>query len=295
MKTRFLFPSKFKYLGYLLAIPGFILGYLVVYRAYEIPGFVIQMKGKYTLDGRGMENFTNELALTLVIIGLLLISFSKVKREDELTAKIRLNALYWAILVNYGLYSIFSLLVFIGYALKAPIGNGLFGPFAYSLGFTVYNFFVPLLIFIGRFYYLIYRNKNEYTVKPVRYLPYKPYRLLGKWVSLIIILLLIVAFSFHIDFLEISFMFLPFSLLLWVYSREKKEDEYINSIRLEAMQMAVYVNYAILLLSDLLVYGLNFLSVQFINLVTIPLIFIAWFQYRLYRPNKPTEVKSILL
>ena len=294
MKTTYLFPRRAKYLGALLAIPGFILGYMVVYQNYRIPGFEIRLRSKSTLFLNAAENFTDELALTLVIVGLLLVAFSRTKKEDELTAKIRLNSLYWAILVNYILYVCLALLAFVGYLLKSPLFSKLIDGLTNNLEYTVYNFFVPLVIFIGRFYFLLYRNKNEFDIKPVHYLPYKPYRLLSKWVSIVIIIAVAgnEAFSWG-DALSNLFWLLPLSLLLWIFSAEKTEDEYINATRLEAMQVAVYVNYAILLLSDWLVYGIGFLYIQLVNLVTIPLIFIGWFYYRVYRISRQTEVKSI--
>ena len=294
MKTTYLFPARAKYLGVLLAIPGFILGYLVVYQNYSIPGFELRLRAKSTLFLSASENFTDELALTLVVIGLLLVAFSRTKKEDELTAKIRLNALYWAVLVNYTLYACLVLLVFVGYLLKSPPLSNIIDSLTNNLQYTIYNFFVPLAIFIARFYFLLYRNKNEYNIKPVHYLPNKPYRLLGKWLSLIVIVLVAANEIFNwSEPLSNIFWLLPLSLLLWIFSAEKTEDEYINATRLEAMQVAVYVNYAVLLLSDWLVYGIGFIYIQLVNLVTIPLIFIGWFYFRVYRISRQAEVKSI--
>ncbi|WP_295793554.1 hypothetical protein [Mucilaginibacter sp.] len=294
MKTTYLFPAWTKYLGAILAVPGFILGYLVVYQNYSIPGLEIRLRSTSTLFLSAVENFTNELALTLVVVGLLLVAFSRTKKEDELTAKIRLNSLYWAILVNYILYACFALLAFVGYLLKSTSLNKFIDDLTNNLEYTVYNFFVPLVIFIGRFYFLLYRNKNEFDIKQVHYLPYKPYRQIGKWVSIVIMAIVAANEAFNwSNALSNLFWLLPLSLLLWIFSTEKTEDEYINATRLDAMQVAVYVNYAVLLLSNWLVYGIGFLYIQLVNLVTIPLIFIGWFYYRVYRISRQTEVKSI--
>lgn len=168
MKPKLLFPSNYRYLGYLLTIPGLVLGYLFLYHNYVIPGFSLHLD---------LGNFTNELALAMVIIGLVLIAFSRTKYEDELTARIRLNALYWAILLNYIFYTI-CLLLDVMYPGKD-----------YFWTFSTYNLFVPLCIFIACFYYLLYRHKNEFVVKPVRFLPHKPFKFIGIWLSLILIIL----------------------------------------------------------------------------------------------------------
>jgi hypothetical protein len=294
MKTTYLFPAWTKYLGAILAVPGLILGYLVVYQNYSIPGLEVRMRSTSTLFLSAREDFTNEVALTLVVAGLLLVAFSRTKKEDELTAKIRLNSLYWAILVNYILYACLALLAFVSYLLKSPPFSKLIDGLTNNLEYTVYNFFVPLVIFIGRFYFLLYRNKNEFDIKPVHYLSYKPYRQIGKWVSIVIMVVVAANEAFNwSNALSNLFWLLPLSLLLWIFSTEKTEDEYINATRLDAMQVAVYVNYAVLLLSNWTVYGLGFIYIQLVNLVTIPLIFILWFNYKVYRISSQTEVKSI--
>src|SRR4051812_41391331 len=110
MKTQFLFPRFLRYIGYLLALPGFVLGYFVVYQKYQIAALSFEIRKQRTLLLGTTENFTNELALALVIIGLLFIAFSKTRKEDELTGKIRLNALYWAVLANFSGYAVFMAL-----------------------------------------------------------------------------------------------------------------------------------------------------------------------------------------
>ncbi|GAA4338061.1 hypothetical protein GCM10023149_47830 [Mucilaginibacter gynuensis] len=291
MKARYLFPPVFRILGILMAIPGFILGYFVVFRDYAIPGFELHLRTRGYLDRAAFENFTNELALTLVVGGLLFIAFSKVKREDELTARIRLNALYWAILTNYLLYAAWLLLALLNEAFKVEFLEVLTNK---GFQFSLDNFFLPLAIFIARFYYLLYKSKNEYQDIPLHFLPNKPYNVAGKLLSIALLLPSLYGMLdlFRGDYFEYLFYFMPFVFLLWIYSKERVEDEYINSIRLSAMQIAVYVNYAILLLANIFCYGIEFLLVQEINLITIPLIFVIVFQYRLYRLSKETSRKS---
>lgn len=284
MKTKLLFPLLFRVIGYVLAIPGFILGFMVVYRRYEIPGFGMIMRKQPTFFLPAFENFTNELALTLVITGLMFIAFSRIKREDELSARLRLNALYWGVLTNFIGYAVFIIIGWANNIYHTAVVEWLMDKLSNDIQFTIINFFAPLLIFIIRFNYLLYKNNGEYELKEIKLLPNRPFNIIGKVLSGIAIVLV----GFGIANTELKtltnlFLALPVSLLVWMYSKEKNEDEYIKTMRLDAMQIAVYVNYGILLLSNFVCYGADFLMIQMLNLVTIPLIFQIRFQYLLYK------------
>lgn len=71
-------------------------------------------------------------------------------------------------------------------------------------------------------------------------------------------------------------------LFMIAFSREKQEDEYVRSIRLGALQISVYVNYLVLGIATLTIYGINFLMVMEINLFTILVIFIIIYYYQLH-------------
>jgi hypothetical protein len=74
--------------------------------------------------------------------------------------------------------------------------------------------------------------------------------------------------------------------LLTAFSREKKEDEYIEKLRLSSLLWAVWANYLLLLLAFIFVYGFAFLDVMIYNMFTILIIFIARFNYILYQNRK---------
>jgi hypothetical protein len=74
--------------------------------------------------------------------------------------------------------------------------------------------------------------------------------------------------------------------LLTAFSREKQEDEYIEKLRLSSLLWAVWVNYILLLLAFIFVYGFAFLNVMIYNMFTILIIFIARFNYILYQNRK---------
>ena len=284
MKSRLLFPHAFNLIGWLLALPGFVLGYLNRYNDFEIPGFGAILREKATFFLPQYEKFTNELALTLIVTGLIFIAFSKRKQEDELTAKMRLNALYWSILINYAWYGIFIILALVNMVVHIKGVQLTVNAIGDDLGFMVYNLFAPLVIFIVRFYYLIYKSQDEYEIKPIKLLPNKFYRPVGELLTCALIVITVALYLFvDGDKGDSLFFILPFAMLLWVYSKEKQEDEYIGTIRLYAMQWAIYANYAILLIANLFVYGAGFLYVMMFNLATIPIIFLIVFHYRLYK------------
>jgi len=69
-------------------------------------------------------------------------------------------------------------------------------------------------------------------------------------------------------------------------SKEKHEDEFISKIRLESLVWATYINYAILLLSIILIYDLVFFWVLVFNMFTILIFFMARFNWALYKSKK---------
>lgn len=79
---------------------------------------------------------------------------------------------------------------------------------------------------------------------------------------------------------ELAGIFLMISLILIAFSKEKEEDELISKIRLESLVWATYVNYAILLLAMLFIFGLSFLNVLVFNIFTLLAFFIIRFYWQ---------------
>ena len=150
MKTHFLFPNKFKNLGWLLFIPSVLATLLIsvlnistdeylnisVFSIYqesigEIPGFFKFMK----------NSIVDEILTVGIIVGGILVGFSKLKEEDEMISKIRYESLVWATYLNYAIILFFTLFIF-----GLPYLNVLF-----------YNMFTLLIFFIIRFHYMIYK------------------------------------------------------------------------------------------------------------------------------------------
>lgn len=71
--------------------------------------------------------------------------------------------------------------------------------------------------------------------------------------------------------------------LLVMFSKEKKEDEYINQIRLNSLQYSVFLNYILLFLCIVFIHGFAFFHVMVYNLFTIIIIYIIRFHYFIYK------------
>ena len=74
--------------------------------------------------------------------------------------------------------------------------------------------------------------------------------------------------------------------ILATCSREKVEDEMISHIRLNALLIALYVNYAILIVCSLLVYDFDFVQVMIYQMFTILLVFMFIFRSPVGRLQK---------
>lgn len=74
--------------------------------------------------------------------------------------------------------------------------------------------------------------------------------------------------------------------MLVAFSREKQEDEFIAKLRLSSWMWAVLVNYILLILAFIFVYGMPFMNVMIYNMFTILILFIIRFNYLIYRTSK---------
>ena len=72
-------------------------------------------------------------------------------------------------------------------------------------------------------------------------------------------------------------------------SCEKIEDEMTQQLRLNALLMALYINYAALIVCSLLVYDMDFLNVMIYNMFTILLIFMVVFRWKIWRMKKALQ------
>lgn len=142
MDSSLLIPNRYKKIGWMVLVPSFILGLFVRFADFQFGFLEISKNDKRLLDDD--INLTDELALTGIIIGLLLLAFSREKVEDEYIGKIRLESLQWAVLINYVLLIIATWLI-------------------HGLGYIdvmMYNMLTVLVIFLIRFHYVLRKNQQ---------------------------------------------------------------------------------------------------------------------------------------
>ncbi|ASB50238.1 hypothetical protein [Alkalitalea saponilacus] len=153
MKTNYLFSSKFKKTGWLLFVTGIFLG--LIYLIYQPEPTFLNVSvssiaeqqslfSKVSFFSMTKTNLFDEIVGLLLIIGALLVAFSKEKTEDELISKIRLESLVWATYINYAV--LITTIIFVY-------------DFAF-LWVLKFNMFTILIFFIIRFNWALYKSKT---------------------------------------------------------------------------------------------------------------------------------------
>ncbi len=153
METNYLLSSKFNRIGWIILIPSMILGLYTLFTEWEpiffeanvLGIFIEDFSGNNQFIGMVENNILNEILGILVILGGIMVAFSKEKDEDELIAKIRLESLVWAMYVNYGILLLAFLLLY---------------DFSFYWA-MVFNMFTMLFFFIIRFNSKIWRLRKS--------------------------------------------------------------------------------------------------------------------------------------
>jgi len=146
MKIKFLFPHQYKKIGWILFLGALLtLTYLWLIEYDFDANFKVQvfaLSESSLFDKKGSFKFVkngilDEVLTILIIIGGLLVSFSKTKIEDEFISKIRLESLALATYINYGFIILSTIFVY---------------GFDY-LNIILFNLFTILIFFIVIFHY----------------------------------------------------------------------------------------------------------------------------------------------
>lgn len=142
MKATNLLPNRLKRLGWLILLPSLLLGMMVLYFEFEIPGFEIVIPYSTTILSSGeslTNNLTDEIVAIVVMVALILIAFSEEKEEDEWVSKVRLESLQWSVYANYVLLMLAILFIYDIFFFQA----------------LIYNMYTILVFFILRFHYVL--------------------------------------------------------------------------------------------------------------------------------------------
>ena len=143
MRSKFLLAPKFKVIGWIMLLVFLALGILVYFFEFSIDALTIKPDTRSGNLFDNMVNFTDEIALTGIIVALLFISFAKERNEDEFINHTRLESWQAAIFINYILLLIAVWLI-----------HG-----TRFLDVMMYNMLTIPLIFIIRFHYVLFRNR----------------------------------------------------------------------------------------------------------------------------------------
>ena len=155
-KTRYLFPTYFKKIGWILFAIGVPLGLCFVFGIlkddfdfFRIKVFALAddnfLEGNGSAPGIITNNILNELIGIFIILGSFFIGFSKHKEEDEYIQQERLKSLTWATYINYGVLIIGLIFIY-----------GL--PF---INVMIYSMFLTLILFVLRFQWMLSKAKRS--------------------------------------------------------------------------------------------------------------------------------------
>ena len=149
MNTLQLLPNRFKMIGWIIFIPSLILGLISLsgIMNVEISLPVIYNSGFLNDENQGflktaeIDLFQNLFGI-LIIIGGILVGFSKEKIEDEYISSLRLKSVFWSLIASYSIVFILFVTVF----------GSVF------LTVMILIMFLPLVLYIFRFNYLLLKK-----------------------------------------------------------------------------------------------------------------------------------------
>jgi len=140
MRVNYLFPFRSRYFG--IALILIHIPIKLLWDNYYPNGFDQHLSSSDTTDFLFSIPHLFFIGTTLmVLVGLFLIAFSRERVEDEQIIQLRLDSLRWAIYLNYATL-LFSLIFTRG---------------SESTHILLLNIWLPLLFFILRFQWVIYR------------------------------------------------------------------------------------------------------------------------------------------
>lgn len=112
-----LFPDRFGWLGYIAILGGLFSGYLYFWGGrpafFEIPVFaVVTSYAETRWFVFAKTNALDEIAVVFILVGLMLIAFSKERYEDQRFDRIRIRSLFYSVYATILIWIIMYLTVF---------------------------------------------------------------------------------------------------------------------------------------------------------------------------------------
>lgn len=135
MPTHYLFPHRFKLVGWVLAGTGALLWLLEQFGLWELPTLMGWLPSLLHDAENPTVRQNHDLYAVLFVVGAVLAACSREKHEDEYIGQIRLDSLLWA-LYAYCILLVLAILLVSGMAFFSVM---------------VYAMFTPLLLFLLHF------------------------------------------------------------------------------------------------------------------------------------------------
>lgn len=88
---------------------------------------------------------------------------------------------------------------------------------------------------------------------------------------------------------ELALAGLIIGVMMISFAKEKVEDEYISLLRLKCWQWSVLISFGVLIILNFVFYGTDFFGFLIHNMFTLPLVFIAKFNYSLFKLRRERE------
>jgi len=151
MNTLQLFPNRYKKIGWFIFIPSLILGIISLTGIINFPeislpvfynsGFPLNTEKSGLFKNTEIDLFPNLFGI-LIIIGGIMVGFSKETIEDEYISSLRLKSVLWSLIASYSIILILFITIF----------GSLF------LTVMILIMFLPLVLYVFRFNYLLLKK-----------------------------------------------------------------------------------------------------------------------------------------
>lgn len=143
MKNNLLIPNKYKVFGWIIFL-AFVL--LHIFTNFIYPEIGEKLPLSFKKDGlNALYDSNMTLSGAGILLGLIMICFTREKKEDEYISYLRLRSWQLSVLISYSILFIANLFIY---------GS-------WFLSFMVYNLLTVLLVFIATFNLSLYQLKRE--------------------------------------------------------------------------------------------------------------------------------------